>query len=130
MPGVKEISLGKDTIFCGDSLLKKLEVKNRIFDSYLWSDSSTGDTLIVKKSGLYWLEIERSGCKKRDTIILTLLRFFSDGVAALTMLFLVLGTNYFHEAFDDYLQPHAILFTGYAMLMYYTMLWHDTKQRI
>ncbi len=72
LPGVKEISLGKDTIFCGDSLLKKLEVKNRIFDSYLWSDSSTGDTLIVKKSGLYWLEIERSGCKKRDTIILTL----------------------------------------------------------
>ena len=59
----------------------------------------------------------------------TLLRFFTDGVAALTMLFLVLGTNYFHEAFDDYLQPHAILFTGYAMLMYYTMLWHDTFKR-
>ena len=58
-----------------------------------------------------------------------LLKFFSDGVSAITMLFLVLGTNYFHEAFDDYLQPHALLFTGYSMLLYYTIQWHETFKR-
>ncbi len=72
LPGVKEISLGQDTAFCGDSLIKKLEVKNRIFDSYLWSDGSTGDTIMAKKPGIYWLEIDKGGCKKRDSIILTL----------------------------------------------------------
>ncbi|MFZ9847687.1 MAG: hypothetical protein ACO3EE_05990 [Flavobacteriales bacterium] len=58
-----------------------------------------------------------------------LLKFFSDGVSAITMLFIVFGTNYFHEAFDDYLQPHALLFTGSAMLIYYTILWHESFQR-
>ncbi len=70
LPGIKDISLGKDTIFCGDALKKTLEVKNRVFDSYLWSDGSKADTLLAQKSGLYWLEIDRGGCKKRDTIIL------------------------------------------------------------
>lgn len=68
LPGVKDISIGNDTLFCGDSLTKTLEVKNRLFDSYLWSDGSTNETLIAKKPGLYWLEIDRGGCKKRDTL--------------------------------------------------------------
>ncbi len=58
-----------------------------------------------------------------------LLKFFSDAVSALTMLFMVFGTIYFHEAFDDYLQPHALLFTGYALLLYNTIVWHETQQR-
>ena len=54
-----------------------------------------------------------------------LLRFFSDKVTAFTMLFLVLGTNYFHETFNDYIQPHAVLFTAYSLLLYLTIKWHD-----
>ncbi len=58
-----------------------------------------------------------------------LLKFFSDTVSALTLLFIVFGTIYFHEAFDDYLQPNALLFTGYSLLLYNTILWHETQQR-
>ncbi|MCC6722384.1 MAG: choice-of-anchor L domain-containing protein [Bacteroidia bacterium] len=72
LPGVNNIFLGKDTLFCGDSLSKTLSVANRIFDSYLWSDNSTEEELTVKKPGMYWLEVNNGGCKKRDTIYLNL----------------------------------------------------------
>ena len=54
-----------------------------------------------------------------------LLRFFTDSVTAFTLLFLVLGTNYFHETFNDYIQPHAVLFTAYSILLYLTIRWHE-----
>lgn len=72
LPGVGDISLGNDTLYCGDSLSRVLEVKNRVFDSYLWSDGSTDETLIAKKPGLYWLEISNDGCKKRDSVTISL----------------------------------------------------------
>ncbi len=72
LPGVADISIGSDTLYCGDSLNRVLKIKNRVFDTYLWSNGSTADTLIAKKTGLYWLEIDRNGCKKRDTINLVL----------------------------------------------------------
>ena len=71
LPGIKAISLGKDTLYCGDSLLRKLKI-NSFFDSYLWSDGSKADTLVAKAPGSYWLEVNRDGCKKRDTINLIL----------------------------------------------------------
>ena len=70
LPGVKPISLGKDTLFCGDTLNYLIEVENRKFDKYLWSNGSTNETLMATKPGKYWLEIERDGCKQSDTIIL------------------------------------------------------------
>lgn len=72
LPGVKSISIGNDTMFCGDTLSKTLSVANRIFDAYLWSDGSTQEELTVKKPGMYWLEVDNGGCKKRDTIYLNL----------------------------------------------------------
>lgn len=72
LPGVADISIGKDTFYCGDTLTQKLEVLNRKFDKYMWSDGSQNDTLIATKPGTYWLEVEKNGCKKRDTITLTL----------------------------------------------------------
>ncbi len=56
-----------------------------------------------------------------------LLIFFNSTVTALTIFFTVLGTNYFHEAFDGYLTAHSIMFTGYAMLLYYTIQWHKEQ---
>lgn len=72
LPGVADISIGRDTFYCGDTLTHKLEVLNRKFDNYLWSDGSRVDSLIVTKPGTYWLEVEKNGCKKRDTITLSL----------------------------------------------------------
>jgi gliding motility-associated-like protein len=72
LPGVNPIDLGKDTVYCGDSFTRKLEILNRKFDTYKWSDGSTDEFLIAKKSGLYWLEVDKGGCKRRDSIFLTL----------------------------------------------------------
>jgi len=58
-----------------------------------------------------------------------LLRFLNDRVTAFTLFFLVLGTNYFHEAFNDYIQPHAVLFTGYSILLYLIIKWHEKPSR-
>src|SRR6185369_14039698 len=58
-----------------------------------------------------------------------LLKFFSDTLTSVVLLLIVLGTNYFHEAINDYLQPHAMMFTGYAALLYYTTRWHEELKR-
>ncbi|MFM9944858.1 MAG: gliding motility-associated C-terminal domain-containing protein, partial [Bacteroidia bacterium] len=71
-PGVNDISIGKDKIFCGSSFSDTLKVANRVFDSYLWSDGSTNETLTATKTGLYWLEVDRGGCKKKDSVFLQL----------------------------------------------------------
>ena len=53
-----------------------------------------------------------------------LLKYFSDKVTAITIVLLVLSTNIFHEAFNDGLEPHNVLFAFYGILMYYTDLWY------
>ena len=58
-----------------------------------------------------------------------LLKYFNENTTSITMFLLVFGTNYFHEAFDDYLQPHALLFTGYAILLWLTIRWHESLER-
>ena len=58
-----------------------------------------------------------------------LLRFFSDKMSAMIMLLIVLGTNYFHETFHDTMQPHAQVFTGYAMLIWFTIRWHEEQKK-
>lgn len=70
LPGVKDIFIGNDTFYCGNTLSRKLEVAGRKFDTYKWSDGSSADTLIAKNPGTYWLEVDKNGCKKRDTITL------------------------------------------------------------
>lgn len=57
-----------------------------------------------------------------------LLRFFSDRVTSITLILLLLGTNYFREAIDYNLGPHAILFTLYCFLIYYTIKWHEEQK--
>lgn len=58
-----------------------------------------------------------------------LLNFFEDKLVALILILIVLGTNYFVESFNSNLQPHAMLFTGQAILLYYTYLWHEHPQK-
>lgn len=57
-----------------------------------------------------------------------LLRYFRDRVVAVVLIFLLLGTNYFREAADYNLGPHAILFACYTLLIYYTIKWHETPK--
>jgi hypothetical protein len=57
-----------------------------------------------------------------------LLNFFSDGVSAFTLLVLGLGTNYFfHSSIHGQgTMSHNILFSLYAIIIYYTIRWHQT----
>lgn len=57
-----------------------------------------------------------------------LLRFYSDRVTSITLILLLLGTNYFREAIDYNLGPHALLFTLYCVLVYYTIKWHEEQK--
>jgi gliding motility-associated-like protein len=62
-------SLGPDTLIClGDSL----ELVPSIGGNYLWSDGSTGPTMNVAESGIYWFYMNTSiGCSQSDTIEIT-----------------------------------------------------------
>jgi len=56
-----------------------------------------------------------------------LLEFFDDIWSAVILLLIVLGTNYFQLiAFDGTLLTHNFLFTLYAILIWYTIIWHRT----
>jgi hypothetical protein len=57
-----------------------------------------------------------------------LLRFFSDGVSAFTLIVLGLGTNYFfHSSIHGQgAMSHNILFSVYVIILYLTIRWHET----
>ncbi|AMR27911.1 hypothetical protein A0257_12985 [Hymenobacter psoromatis] len=58
-----------------------------------------------------------------------LLHYFTDAVATLVLVTLVLGTNYFQYAVYDTAMPHNYLFTGYAALLLLTRRWHRRPTR-
>ncbi len=67
-PEIKPLDLGEDTLVCGVGLNKKLEISNRVFDSYKWSTGDTAPSINATEPGEYWIEVTRDGCKARDTI--------------------------------------------------------------
>lgn len=55
-----------------------------------------------------------------------LLRLFDDKITSITLLLIVLGTNYFQlSAFDGTLLSHNYLFALYALLLLTTIRWHE-----
>jgi hypothetical protein len=54
-----------------------------------------------------------------------LLKFFSDGITMMIMLFILLGTNFFHESIADECGPHAMMFACFALILYLNILWHE-----
>lgn len=54
-----------------------------------------------------------------------LIRYFSDLVSSLTMVVLVLGTNYFELTAYDGAMPHNYLFMLYALIAWLTIRWHE-----
>ncbi|MEX2595409.1 MAG: gliding motility-associated C-terminal domain-containing protein [Salibacteraceae bacterium] len=61
-----EANLGDDTTLCfGDSLLLDAQIAGA---SYLWSDNSTGPTLLVTDSGSYSVTLTVGSCEVSDTI--------------------------------------------------------------
>jgi PKD repeat protein len=66
------VSLGADTSLCsGNSVYLKTGAS--LVSSYLWSDSSTNDSLQILASGQYWLTaMNANSCSKKDTINITI----------------------------------------------------------
>ncbi len=58
-----------------------------------------------------------------------LLRYLGDTVTAVVLLITAFGTNYYSEAINNYLQPHAMLFSAYSLLLYCLMKWHDSPKK-
>ena len=67
-PAIKDISIGDDTLVCGNEVNRVLQVENRVFEHYKWSNGDTTPTITVKKPGEYWLEVSRYGCTAADTM--------------------------------------------------------------
>ncbi|MFL5730860.1 MAG: hypothetical protein ACJ75J_15330 [Cytophagaceae bacterium] len=57
-----------------------------------------------------------------------LLRYFSDLVVCLSLIALVLGTNYFNYASTDGAMPHNFLFTVFALIIYLSIRWHENPK--
>jgi gliding motility-associated-like protein len=63
------IDLGSDTILCeGESLTLDAENPG---STYLWQDGSADQTFSVTTAGIYWVEINNSGCSSTDSITVT-----------------------------------------------------------
>lgn len=56
-------------------------------------------------------------------------RLFPDGVAAFTLLIIVLGTNYLTYSYTNSMMQHMPLFTLYAGLIWLSSKWHQNKKR-
>jgi gliding motility-associated-like protein len=60
------VYLGPDTTIClGDSVKLSMNTPSATF---LWSDSSISNTLIVKNTGTYWIRVKQLACEVYDTI--------------------------------------------------------------
>ncbi len=53
-----------------------------------------------------------------------LLNFFTDKITSLVLFFMLLGTTFFHESVADECGPHAMMFAGFALILYLNHKWH------
>lgn len=77
LPTLPAIDLGPDTIFCfGGSIV--LDAGSG-YDSYLWQNNSTFQTMTALSSGIYSVTVNMAGyCPTADSIIITVLPFISN----------------------------------------------------
>jgi len=55
-----------------------------------------------------------------------LIRYFSDVVATIVMILLILGTNYFQLTAYDGAMVHNTLFSIYTLIIWFTIRWHES----
>ncbi len=58
-----------------------------------------------------------------------MLRYFSDFLTALTLVLVVLGTNFTQYGIYDSAMVHGVCFALYAVLLWGTLRWHETPRR-
>ena len=75
--------------------------------------------LAIYSGGIFYLVLGLIYLRK------ILLYFFTDKVAAIVLLVLCLGTNYFQIQVQSNVMPHNFLFAFYAILIWITIKWHE-----
>ncbi len=60
------INLGNDTTLCPGQQYSLIAGSG--WDSWIWNDGTTGQTLIVSHPGTYWIKATLGGCAVRDTV--------------------------------------------------------------
>ena len=65
------VNLGHDTTLCVGAILLLNDTSTNA--SFLWSNTTTSNSLDVTTSGTYWLQVTQQGCPARDTIVATFL---------------------------------------------------------
>jgi len=61
-------------------------------------------------------------------LVMVLRRFFTDGITAITLLCIGLGTNLFYYTTSEGAMTHATLFCFCAIMLYFDILWHDNPK--
>jgi gliding motility-associated-like protein len=62
------VNLGPDTAVCrDDSIIARAYDPTAI--SYLWSNDSISDTIVIKEPGVYYVDVSNIGCTVSDTLI-------------------------------------------------------------
>ena len=61
--------LGNDTTICQRNMPYLLNASVNGADSYKWNDNTTAASQSLTKPGLYWVDINLSGCTFRDTLV-------------------------------------------------------------
>lgn len=56
-------------------------------------------------------------------------RYFTDGITALTMLLVVGASNLIQYVSVDGVMSHSFIFSLYALLLYFTIKWHEQPKR-
>lgn len=65
------VNLGNDTSICPNDSIS-LNIDTTPFDSYVWSNGSNTNNIVVGNSGWIWLEAISQGCQKRDSMLIDL----------------------------------------------------------
>jgi gliding motility-associated-like protein len=63
-----QFNIGADTTICPESSISIGLSAPSAGHNYTWNTSATSSTIIIDSSGVYWLEIDSSGCIYRDSI--------------------------------------------------------------
>jgi hypothetical protein len=91
------LNLGSDLSVCdNENKVLKANVPNAI---YLWQDGSSGDALVIKTAGLYWLQVYKDGCAVRDSVNVTVNRAGIMNIGNDTAI--CSGSEYFIDAFQN-----------------------------
>ncbi len=67
-PDSLDMDLGRDTILCAGQGVILDATQTDV--NYLWSTGAPTPVLLVSSPGEYWLEIDKEGCKSRDTVLI------------------------------------------------------------